>query len=77
MANLKIGVAASEHQERKARPMNNENEGHPNGGGGKSSNPIRFVFFAFFCGPSISASGLKFSIRTARPIAVSVNLGTV
>jgi hypothetical protein len=34
MANLKIGVAAREHQERKARPMNAENEDHNNCGRG-------------------------------------------
>jgi hypothetical protein len=39
-AHPKTGVAAKERKERKARPMNAENEGHKNGGWGNLQMPF-------------------------------------
>jgi hypothetical protein len=46
-----------------AEVSNDENEGRKNGGWGNLQIPILFVSFAFFCGCSISESGLRACLK--------------
>ena len=66
--NLKIGVAASERKERKARPMDAENEGHKNGGWGNLQSPFSLCPLRSLAALQFRSSGLNRALERANPV---------